>query len=438
MNGRTYPDTLLPEGVTELGLEGAQIYTATASGGNSRTLNRSGIPATVTAGKIVTLVGGPGAGQRREIASRTSSSITVAEPWDSYIGNPGAGTVFRVHDVAHPELRSQPQSSLVTCKPGDRVLMRVANLGYQQHAMTLDGIELLVVGRDSTFLGQRLYRTSQIDVAPGEAYDVIFTAPAHSGGVGPDVYMFYDRNFDNEGTTGEFGGMATEVHVYPATFTLCAARRCRMTRDCEDAVNALRRTRRRNCPPALDPARRGRDRSGRGRAASPPPPGARTRPGPPRASSATTASSRRAPPPSASSRSRPSAARSSPPTATRCPMWGFASGTGAYQYPSPFLCAQEGDHVTVVLHNEIGNAGATPVRTSIMFPGQDDVTADGVAVQPELVTPGTPADGLRSLVPSVVPGNTVTYAFTATHAGTYIYESGTSAAGSCRWASSAA
>ncbi len=32
--------------------------------------------------------------------------------------------------------------------------------------------------------------------------------------------MFYDRNFDNEGTPGEFGGMATEVHVYPASFTL--------------------------------------------------------------------------------------------------------------------------------------------------------------------------------------------------------------------------
>ena len=75
---------------------------------------------------------------------------------------------------------------------------------------------MLVVGRDSTFLADRLYRTSQIDVAPGEAYDVIFTAPAHSGGADPDVYMFYDRNLNNDGTAGTFGGMATEVHVYPA------------------------------------------------------------------------------------------------------------------------------------------------------------------------------------------------------------------------------
>jgi hypothetical protein len=110
------------------------------------------------------------------------------------------------------------------------------------------------------------------------------------------------------------------------------------------------------------------------------------------------------------------------------PMWGFSSGSGAYQYPSPFLCAQEGDHVTVVLRNAIGNAGATPVRTSIVFPGQSAVTSDGVAVQPEFRTPGDPASGLASLVPSVAPGDTITYTFTAAHAGTYLYESGTDTA----------
>jgi hypothetical protein len=222
MNGRTYPDTLLPAGIADLGLEGAAVYESTATGGGSRTLTRSGLPAAVAAGKIITLLSGPGAGQRREIAAKTSSTITVTEPWDLYLGQPGSGTRFRVHDVAHPELRSQPQSSLITCMPGDRVLLRVANLGYQQHAMTMDGIELMVVGRDSTFLGDRLYRTSLLDVAPGESYDAIFTAPAHSGGSGPDTYLFYDRNFHNEGATGEFGGMTTEVHVYPAGYPLRA------------------------------------------------------------------------------------------------------------------------------------------------------------------------------------------------------------------------
>ncbi len=223
MNGRSYPDTLLPAGVVELGLEGASIFVGTATGGGSRTLSRSGNPplwSSVAAGMIVTLLSGQGAGQRREIASRSGSTITVTEPWDTYLGIPNNTTAFRVSAVAHPELRSQPQSSLITCQPGDRVALRVTNLGYQQHAMTLDGIQMLVVGRDSTFLGDRLYRTSQIDVAPGEGYDVIFTAPAHSGAADPDVYLFYDRNLTNDGTAGTFGGMATEVHVYPAAATL--------------------------------------------------------------------------------------------------------------------------------------------------------------------------------------------------------------------------
>jgi hypothetical protein len=225
MNGRTYPDTLLPEGLADVGLEGAQVAgPLTATAGAQRTITRSGLANNAYAGKMITLLSGPAAGQRRQIVRNTTSLITVSEPWDTNIDGhlPGNGTTFRISEVANPELRSQPQSSLITCVPGDRVLLRVANLGYQQHAMTMDGIELMVVGRDSTFLGNRLYKTSLLDVAPGEAYDAIFTAPAHSGGTGPDTYLFYDRNFHNEGATGEFGGMTTEVHVYPAGYPLRA------------------------------------------------------------------------------------------------------------------------------------------------------------------------------------------------------------------------
>ena len=91
MNGRSYPDTLLPAGVTELGLEGTPVYSGTATGGTSRTISKTGLPAMpagVSAGKIITLLSGQGAGQRREIASRTGSTITVTEPWDTYLGLP--------------------------------------------------------------------------------------------------------------------------------------------------------------------------------------------------------------------------------------------------------------------------------------------------------------------------------------------------------------
>ncbi len=112
------------------------------------------------------------------------------------------------------------------------------------------------------------------------------------------------------------------------------------------------------------------------------------------------------------------------------PMWGFAPDNGAYQYPSPFLCAKLGERVSVILHNAItpvpvaGTATVTPVRTSIMFPGQTGVLARGVSAQPELDGSGN----LRSLVPSITSGDSITYSFVAERAGSFLYQSGTNAA----------
>ncbi len=93
---------------------------------------------------------------------------------------------------ARPELQYQPNSSLVQCNAGERVLLRFVNLGFQQHAMRADGLTLRVVGRDARFLGPRAYDTDTILVAPGESYDVIFTAPAVAG---PTTYLLYNRSF---------------------------------------------------------------------------------------------------------------------------------------------------------------------------------------------------------------------------------------------------
>ena len=48
--------------------------------------------------------------------------------------------------AGHPELQYQPHSSLVTCKAGERVLLRFANLGFRESAMTIAGIQMKVVG----------------------------------------------------------------------------------------------------------------------------------------------------------------------------------------------------------------------------------------------------------------------------------------------------
>jgi len=99
-------------------------------------------------------------------------------------------------------------------------------------------------------------------------------------------------------------------------------------------------------------------------------------------------------------------------------MWGYAPGGGGFQHPGPVLCVNEGDTVTVILNNTL------PEDVSIMFPGQEDVMANGAPAQPQ----GSGA-GLTSLT-DVAPANggSVTYSFVASNPGTYIYESGTNPA----------
>src|SRR6478736_414172 len=78
-------------------------------------------------------------------------------------------------------------------------------------------------------------------------------------------------------------------------------------------------------------------------------------------------------------------------------MWGYSSGFDPFQHPGPVLCAHEGEVVTVVLHNTFAE------ETSIVFPGMDDVLANGVPSQPP-----TSGGFMTSLAPGAVgvsPGN---------------------------------
>ncbi|MGC4001473.1 MAG: multicopper oxidase domain-containing protein [Anaeromyxobacter sp.] len=96
-------------------------------------------------------------------------------------------------------------------------------------------------------------------------------------------------------------------------------------------------------------------------------------------------------------------------------MWGYAPAGGGFQHPGPVLCASAGDTVTVVLRNDLAQA------VSVVFPGQEGVTADGAPVQPQFT------DGaLTSLAQAAPPGGgTVTYRFVAGRPGTFAYHSGT-------------
>lgn len=122
-----------------------------------------------------------------------------------------------------PRLQHQPISSLVRCNAGERVLLRFTNLGFMQASMTLDGIQMRVVGKDATQLKNGStdlsYLTNTIVIGAGESYDAIFTTPPHSGGSGPDTYLLYNRNFTMSHSIGGFGAgkQMTEVRVYPGT-----------------------------------------------------------------------------------------------------------------------------------------------------------------------------------------------------------------------------
>jgi FtsP/CotA-like multicopper oxidase with cupredoxin domain len=125
---------------------------------------------------------------------------------------------------------SQPNSALVQVNPGDRVLLRLANLGYQQHSMQLPGIPMHVVGQDASLLRNgstdTSYWTNTLYFGPGEARDVLFDAPPYDAAKpsGSDSYgsynVYYFKNRDwrklsNFGSTAAGpGGMMTEVRVY--------------------------------------------------------------------------------------------------------------------------------------------------------------------------------------------------------------------------------
>jgi FtsP/CotA-like multicopper oxidase with cupredoxin domain len=122
--------------------------------------------------------------------------------------------------TGHPELQYQPITSLIECNTGERVLLRVSNLAYNDHSLTVDNIDLTIVAKDASLLRGRdgtsnYITTNTINLGAGESRDVIFEAPAKG------EYLLYDRRFSflaNGGGPG-YGGMMTKIVVgAPGTF----------------------------------------------------------------------------------------------------------------------------------------------------------------------------------------------------------------------------
>ena len=166
------------------------------------------------------------------------------EPGDPSVEPAGTGDVA----VDAHRLRFQPLSSLIQGESGEYVLIRVSHLGYEQHSLVLPGLPVTIIGQDAKFLGdkrdgyyanyaytdsdplkpQRVpdatrgnieVRTNRIDLGPGESRDLL-VGPLPSVSV-KTVFPFYDREFgfikaaDTADSSTGYGGMRTEVHVYP-------------------------------------------------------------------------------------------------------------------------------------------------------------------------------------------------------------------------------
>lgn len=160
-------------------------------------------------------------------------------------------------DPSLERLRFQPNSALIQAEEGETVLIRISNLGFEEHSLMLPGIPLKRVGRDAKPqaagrpdygavwdptidtnplsqnygkpigypLGSRgdiTTTSNRVDLGPGESRDLLFKAPKfNAGGPNPNIYPFFNRNDNFVKPEAGFkvdglGGQQTLIQVYPA------------------------------------------------------------------------------------------------------------------------------------------------------------------------------------------------------------------------------
>jgi FtsP/CotA-like multicopper oxidase with cupredoxin domain len=117
------------------------------------------------------------------------------------------------------QVSPQPVSALVTATAGQKVLLRMSNLGVVTHySVTVLGIPMKVVGRGARLLrgqGQAIgsnlfYDTNVVTLGGGESTDVILDTT----GVAPGRYFLYATNLNFLSNNDEdLGGYMTEIVV---------------------------------------------------------------------------------------------------------------------------------------------------------------------------------------------------------------------------------
>jgi hypothetical protein len=178
-------------------------------------------------------------------ASRDVQPLPFAEMRDTYMtingrGYPHTTIAGPLHDCAGPnsnpdlppcpenhpqgtenneQISPQPVSALITANAGQKVLLRMSNLGVVNHySVTVLGIPMKVVGRGARLLrgqGQAVganvfYDTNVVTIGGGESTDVILD----TSGIAPGRYFLYATNLNYLSNNEEdFGGYMTEIVI---------------------------------------------------------------------------------------------------------------------------------------------------------------------------------------------------------------------------------
>ena len=122
-----------------------------------------------------------------------------------------AGPIYT--DAGFGNLPSQPMSSRITATAGQKVLLRLSNLGVTRFFTIGSTIPMRVIAQSARLLrgpdGKNLYyKTNSLTLGGGESYDVILD----TAGVAPGTYLLYTTNLNYLSNGQEdFGGMMTEI-----------------------------------------------------------------------------------------------------------------------------------------------------------------------------------------------------------------------------------
>ncbi len=81
---------------------------------------------------------------------------------------------YWIANVPFPDTLKDPH--LLKIKQGEKILVRMLNIGQESHAMHIHGMEFTIVGKDQNMLKSPIV-SNTLHIAPGETFDLIITLP---------------------------------------------------------------------------------------------------------------------------------------------------------------------------------------------------------------------------------------------------------------------